>query len=454
MAADEETAIVQVESNLDAFAELQAILAGLPMHAVPPPVFSRTCGMPMSACGGDRRPPPQVDDKACIHRVRLALRQARLDYPDRAAELRRLVVEHASLDLVCFADHKEARLFTAVRGTDRGLNPLTTPRDWNNDVLILFGLPPCRTSKALNEYRSVKSRFPLYKSFASGHSLGATIVEHLALYVEEDAPYRFSRVDVFNTGSSPLKRTPSMLTVTELHAHRVPGDWASEYYQPPGGANLHTYKPKHHVESRHRLGHFLPEKAVASSAETTGGEDGEHEDDDDDDDEGKVPQAGPPPPPHAFDLSLLLSLFTCVGVRKGKSLHSERRDNGRLALQDSGSMEESEDQWRNCEAPDAQPSGPSEELQELPPQSQRQRRASSSHSLPRPYARSQDEDECDELIPQSFAAPSLRLRLAQALDTSLYSGELREAVANVASVQAESVCLLLDSAVDDEKDTS
>lgn len=425
MAEDERSGACteDVESSLDSFAELQAILAGLPMHAVPPPVFSRSCG----ACGEQKQAAP-VDGDACIHRVRLALGRVCLDYPDHAGELRHLRVEHASLDLVCFANHKEEQLFTAVRGTDRMLNPLTTPRDWNNDVLILFGMPPCRTSKVIAEYKAVRERFPTYRSYGSGHSLGGNLVEHLALYVQEEPRFCLCRIDVFNTGASPLRQTPNMLTKTELHAHRVPGDWASWYYRPPSRANLHTYKPKMHVSSQHALGHFLPDKASASSASTTGGEDGE-QDDEDDDEEEQLYQMRPrrPPAQPCADVSIWTSLLSCAGLRKGSN---SRRDciqapRPHLGLEDSLL----EDRWRNCEAPKKRPTGPVEELQEMAP-----RRGSECSSQPilRPPARSEDEEDDDD-AEASLRNLSLRRRLVRALEATLASGELTQAMATVAA---------------------
>lgn len=295
--------------RLDSFSELQAILAGLPMHAVPAPQFARTCGPGLvGACGGDRKPLAHADSTSCMDRTRVALAKACEDFPSQMEVLQRLMVEHASLDLVCFADHTEGRLFTAARGTDRMLNPLTLPRDLNNDMRIILGMDPCRTTKAIGEYRTIRSRFPTYYSFGCGHSLGGNVIEHLALLVEDDDELRFRRIDLYNTGSSPLRRAPTALTRTELHAHRVPGDWASLYYAaPPGQGYLHSYPPKPHVRSQHALGHFLPDKAAERSSDDSSAS------------EPKRPEAMPLPNNQTF-MGLFpfwaVGAFSCIGFRK------------------------------------------------------------------------------------------------------------------------------------------
>lgn len=261
----------QVEDNDEPFARLQAILAGLPMHAVPPmpegPGNIRSCassGALVGQCTGCRRKASAHDLHTCRDRVEIALRRACVDYPDQEQVLRQLEVEHASLDLVCFVDHHNQRLFTAARGTDRALNPLTTPRDLSNDSLIAIGLNPYRSDSLAAEYRQVRAAFPFYASFGSGHSLGGNIVQAIAMQVEADELMRFERIDVFNFGSTPFRFSPVKYSRTEHHVHRVPGDWASAWYQVPDGCTdrLHMHPPKPHVRSLHVLGHFLPDKVV------------------------------------------------------------------------------------------------------------------------------------------------------------------------------------------------
>lgn len=186
-----------------------------------------------------------------------------MDYQDHQEVLGRLEVESASLDMVCLVDHAEERLFVAVRGTDRMINHLTFPRDWGNNMRILVGLEPGCTLSAIDEYRAVRMRFPRYASYGSGHSLGGTVVLHLATYVEADSELQFARIDIFNTAVSPLTRSLAVLTKTTFHAHRVPGDWVSWGLcnrTPPAGS-LHTHPVKPHVRECHSLRHFLPDKA-------------------------------------------------------------------------------------------------------------------------------------------------------------------------------------------------
>lgn len=394
--------------DVDEFAQLQAILAGLPMHAVPPPAFSRSCGLPAGGCGGQRRPPPLVDGNACKQRICTALAQACIDYPDKDA-LAQLDVEHASLDLVCFVNHAEGTMFTAVRGTDRMLNPLTTPRDVQNDLQIAVGMTPIRTFKARDEYLEVKSRYPNYISYATGHSLGGNIVEHLAIDVEDKTDFRFKRVDVFNTGASPLRGAPTRLQSTELHAHRVLGDWASMYHTPAGG-RLHVHKPKHVFRSRHVLGHFLPDRSSGN------------EENPDCDDEGAdevesvefVPIRQPPPRTEPFWMSLL----SCAGCRKPKPITNEEHPRNVWLSNVNNDF----DCWRNFEPLHHKPAGPPpKELEELHfPDAVHIER----EPFLQPVARSEEEED-DSSLPYSRAKlATLKARFADALDRALFSGEL------------------------------
>ncbi|CAE6949399.1 unnamed protein product [Symbiodinium natans] len=260
----------------DEFTQLQAILAGLPMHAVPSS-SSRSCGPEAwMQCGGKRRPGPcqEANEKSpsAAHRVEAMLAAVAADYPAHEEVLRRLSVEAASLDLVCFADHAAAQLFVAVRGTHRNMNLLTTPDDLRSNMHIILGCGPARAEPALSEYRALRRRFPHYDAFGCGHSLGGAVILHVAKAVEKEAEFAFRRVDVFNTATSPLPvATPAPLAATELHVHRVTGDWASwglRFYDP-GSGKVHTRNAKTSIPDPHSLRHFLPDKDAEADSEAS-----------------------------------------------------------------------------------------------------------------------------------------------------------------------------------------
>jgi len=285
----------------ESFIELQAILAGLPIHAVPSPEFSRSCGPDILVhCGGQRG----RHERNCTGRIEDRLQAIWEDYEDHQDVLGRLRVEHANLDMVMLADHEEQRLFTAARGTDRNVNPLTTPRDWTNNMRILLGLDPGRTAELVENYRAVRERYPGYTSYGSGHSLGGAVVLHLAKAVESDPLLMFARIDAFNTAVSPLTRSLVVLSRTAFHAHRVYGDWASWgmcLSPPPATVAVHTHPVKPHVRERHALGHFLPNKASSSEILSS-------------------------PPARAADENekrppfWFVSMLSCVGVRNKRPL--------------------------------------------------------------------------------------------------------------------------------------
>lgn len=217
-------------------------------------------------CWGVQSARASTSTSTCVKRVESALRQACEDFPSHAAILSRLKVEHASLDTVCLADHEERRFFTSVRGTDPSLNMLTAPRDFNNDVLILFGFPPSRTAVVTTDYAKVMPRFQGYKSFGTGHSLGGNIIQHVAASVE-NSPLCFDRIDVFNSAASPLQRVSPSFNQTSLKIHRVEGDLAS--WSSRG--EVQVYRPRANISDRHSLRHFLPNNEEDRSGETRSG---------------------------------------------------------------------------------------------------------------------------------------------------------------------------------------
>lgn len=79
----------------------------------------------------------------------------------------------------------------------------------------------------------------------------------LAHLVEADERYAFDRVDVFNSGASPIFRGYNSLKTTILRAHRTRGDLVSKFFEGPGKTYEHPERPEF---CSHSLKHFLPEK--------------------------------------------------------------------------------------------------------------------------------------------------------------------------------------------------
>lgn len=242
----------------DELARLQAILAGLPQH-----VPSKTVHLRFA---NSSRP----SSATYVERAGIALHRASLEYPQHAVELCRLEVISANLDLIFLADHEKRRLFVCARGTDRALRRTTLPRDLGNDALVALGFGPLRVKAAAAEYQDVCARLPDYYTFGCGHSLGATVIEWLALWAEaENGRRAFQRVDLFNPGSSPLRRLlPTRncgvpLAETDVQTHRVPGDLVSWFHKTVGQKHVHPRLPQ---LSAHALGHFLPSADDAALA--------------------------------------------------------------------------------------------------------------------------------------------------------------------------------------------
>jgi len=79
----------------------------------------------------------------------------------------------------------------------------------------------------------------------------------LAHLLEKDSKYAFERVDVFNTGGSPISRGYSALKVTQFRSHRTQGDLVSKFFRGPGELYEHPARPEF---CSHSLKHFLPER--------------------------------------------------------------------------------------------------------------------------------------------------------------------------------------------------
>jgi len=232
-------------SPIDRFAQLQAILACMPMHALGEGGCSiLDCGYCTSRSGTDRHSAVAPVDRAVLEATR--------DYPEFANELGSLRIAHCSMDMVCFVDHGGGRLFTAIRGTDT-----TMPRDLGNDVLIALGFSTWRTEHVQVEYRAVRDTFSTYRSYGCGHSLGGTIMHELAYSLGDEPKYAFTRVDVFNAGGSPFRQSQTPLLTTEFFSHRVVGDLVSYFYEAGGRTVLYNADPEHNI---HLMGHFLPPK--------------------------------------------------------------------------------------------------------------------------------------------------------------------------------------------------
>lgn len=230
------------------FSAFQAVLSSLPQHALD---AHRTCCGARESCRFGAREVEYAD------KVQAALLEASREYPQFSEELQRMVVVLVTVDLACFVDHTEERCYTAVRGTSP-----TVCRDLCNDMLIAMGRPPNRATGVMEEYRAVRQRFPTYKSYGCGHSLGGTVMHEMAYRLERDPEFAFHRVDVFNAGGSPLRRRYTALSFTEFNAHRVAGDALSSFYVPPGGSSRDDVEHHERVagarNGAHGLGNFLP----------------------------------------------------------------------------------------------------------------------------------------------------------------------------------------------------
>ncbi|CAE7228647.1 unnamed protein product [Symbiodinium pilosum] len=125
------------------------------------------------------------------------------------------------------------------------------------------------------------------------------------------------------TATSPLPvAVPAPLASTELHVHRVSGDWASWglRFLDPGPGKVHTHDAKTSVQDPHSLRHFLPDKADSDASAATSSSDDQPTLVDPRDTQ--VPAV----PRRPLNWEALLSLATCVGLyRKGSTAYGRPR---------------------------------------------------------------------------------------------------------------------------------
>jgi len=246
------------------FVQQQAIMAGLPMHAISDQL---SCDFGVVNCATSRKKRTLQDvPKTAAQRLQERLGVMSYEYPDYQGLLERLEIicdvhDASASTIVCLADHEEKRLYVAARGTHRSISRVSV-EDWKSNLQIAIGSRPYgRTELALEHYRRVKREHTDYVTFGTGHSLGGAVMIQLATCVEDEPEFRFERVDVFNTAVGPFERNFIWLQQTELHIHRIPGDWASLGLNGQQAPNLHMHPAQTHVSETHSLQHFLPIKA-------------------------------------------------------------------------------------------------------------------------------------------------------------------------------------------------
>mmetsp|Transcript_120504 Transcript_120504/g.341490 ORF Transcript_120504/g.341490 Transcript_120504/m.341490 type:complete len:327 (-) Transcript_120504:84-1064(-) len=230
----------------DEFVQLQAVLAIMPMHALNWRNAYPGCDL---VCAGSGRASTCSDQVSNVAHIDAILAQQAEMYPG-VKQLSRLCTVSVSGDMVCFASHTEKKLFVAVRGTDA-----FTARDMGNNMLIAVGKETMRSAVVREEYCRVRDRFPEYSAVGCGHSLGGSVMHELAYRLESEDRFAFTRVDVFNPGSSPLRRQYTTLNKTEFYSHRVVGDIVSYSYQSVGKSLVYAPQTGYSV---HSMGHFLP----------------------------------------------------------------------------------------------------------------------------------------------------------------------------------------------------
>merc|ERR1740138_995967 len=248
----------------DHFAQLQAILAIIPKDAIPKNRDMCGCSNPVRGCSdrtmcvgvsqgrtGHGKADSPAGEFSVPERLHIAVLEAAYIYPNFRSELVSLEIVHYDTDFVCFANHGQKQLFSAVRGTSKAVG-----RDLVNDTQIAFGLAPGRANWVAQEYCKVRREHPRYESFACGHSLGGTIVSEMARMLDKHSAYAFTRVDIFNPGGSPLQDAYPQCRQTDVKVHRVPGDVFSAFYD--ARADIRTYEKKPAFYT-HAMGHFLPE---------------------------------------------------------------------------------------------------------------------------------------------------------------------------------------------------
>jgi hypothetical protein len=130
---------------------------------------------------------------------------------------------------VCmYLNHAEKHLIVGYRGTEA-----TDTKDIASDAQIILGVSGVdkRVKSSLRIYDSIQAKYPDYRKWVCGHSLGGTIAYIIAKHRNP------ARVTVFNPGSAPNTLFIQMLTDTmkkagwtkNVYTYKILGDVISAF---------------------------------------------------------------------------------------------------------------------------------------------------------------------------------------------------------------------------------
>jgi hypothetical protein len=164
------------------------------------------------------------------------------------------VPESQYLDL--WVDESEKYALLAVRGSK-------TARDFLvDDVKIAIAGDPFNRIQA--ELSKIASEYKGYQLEIAGHSLGCDLIA-TAFAKEPELLDQFSRVDLFNPGSSALAKNDSISKLTQeenVHFYLNLGDVVSAGLLPQSAQNVIMAKPSLNPVANHGLAQWTNENLL------------------------------------------------------------------------------------------------------------------------------------------------------------------------------------------------
>jgi len=180
------------------------------------------------------------------------VKASQASYSDKSPENYTKVEDLSDKDIQTFKHNTENHHIITHRGTD--LNADTAKRDLKTDLKILLGqashtkLFNDRAKRTEEIVKTLKDKDADTKIHLSGHSLGATTLQH-AMIKSKIVRDNVESLDTFNAGTSPLqtkglaKSNPAYKIIeNKATHHRIKGDGISENAKSTLIGTIKTYK--------------------------------------------------------------------------------------------------------------------------------------------------------------------------------------------------------------------
>ena len=175
------------------------------------------------------------------------------------------------------------RVVIIFRGTDRYSND-TVGTDYKNDIFMVLNKIPEQLTDALNFYDDIKSKFPNKKIDVTGHSLGGSLAQYVAIMRNINEAVCFCPVGIGPSMENYLSKYGSKTSQSRIINYNNPNDiWTKSFRNKLFGTNyliegldkdgdmhsLENMKPLSNRKNTYK-NYNLPKENLNSSSNCTG----------------------------------------------------------------------------------------------------------------------------------------------------------------------------------------